>query len=492
MTPIRIRSQTMRSIILESNPAGTDDRPFYYDPESFFTRREASQESSEVIPRQRIESDPPEEEREEYVPSIPVEQATPPAPYTPSLQDLVSFYRDHGLVGEEPLAILQTLGAIRKMHFGIESLSGSGKSFTMDILMDLLPEGSVYTMELASTTAEFYNADEINRHPLIYIPELQKAMRTNRELTTEILKNLTEGKPARRKVRNQKEQSIDEFVIWPGKGVMFTLAVENDFKYDDEFSRRVFVLRTDISEEQTQRINHATALRQQGEGPRKTRHYSDLKAHIAYCLAHDEFDYLNPFSAYIAQQIPPTIRSRSYGGYFFNLMNSSAKFHLQDRTRRDLVLYLNLQDAYNISQLYWSQFCEGLLRIPLFATEVLEAFERSQNGRGPNATEVYKLLEDSAPCITYDLTRQTLEQLATAGYLEKDDYHSANPRYIKAERIPDYRREFDWEACWASGLSYMGQNHEDLLEEWVNRQTVNGYPVLKNPIDGKALQLVGQ
>jgi len=493
MTPIRIRSQTMRSIILESSPA-TDDRPFYYDPESFFTRREAKREPSEVITGQQIKliPEPQEEPREEYVPSIPIEQATPPAPYTPSLQDLVSFYRDHGLVGEESLAILQTLGAISKLHFGIESLSGSGKSYTMDILLDLLPKDSVYTMELSSATAEFYNAAEINRRPLIYIPELQKAMRTNRELTTEILKNLSEGKDARRRVRNQREESTDEFVITAGKGVMFTLAVENDFKYDAEFSRRVFVLRTDVSEEQTERILQAIAQKQHGANGKNRKNYNGLREHVAYCLSQNEFDYINPFAEYVAQQIPATIRSRSYGQYLFNLMNSSAKFHMRDRARDGDSLILNLQDTFNIQQLYWKQFCEGLLRIPLFAEEVMLAVEKSTNGRGPNARDVYKQLEETAPMITYQLARQTLEQLTEASYLEKDEYHATNPRYTKAQRIPDYRTEFDWDACWNSGLSYMGQNHEDLLEEWVNRQTVNGYPVLKNPIDGKALQLVGQ
>lgn len=502
MPKIRIRSQTMQALLRELRGGSPTEEPYFYDPETFFSsRRQVQQEPEEKITRQRIRlrADPPQDE-EPYSPPIvslpiqsePTPTATPFVPYSPSLQGLVSFYRDHGLVGEESLAILQTLGAISKLHFGIESLSGSGKSYTIDILLDLLPKDSVYTMELSSATAEFYNAAEINRRPLIYIPELQKAMRTNRELTTEILKNLTEGKAARRKVRNQKEQSVDELVITPGKGVMFTLAVENDFKYDDEFSRRVFVLRTDVSQEQTERILQATALGQQGARRKSPQRYSELRNHIAYCLSHDEFDFINPFAEYVAQQIPATIRSRSYGNYLFRLMNSSAKFHMQERTKEGITLVLNLQDVYNIQQLYWNQFCEGLLRIPIFASEVMAGVDRPGSNRNPNAKDVYKMLEETAPMITYNLASQTLEQLADAGYLEKDDYHSANPRYARADRIPDYRADFNWTECWEKGITYMESWHPDLIDEWISRQTINGYPVLKNPIDGKALQLVGQ
>ncbi|TAL54294.1 MAG: hypothetical protein EPN86_04005 [Nanoarchaeota archaeon] len=498
MTKIRIRSQTMQTLLRELRGGSATEEPYFYDPETFFSSRREQKPAENNTERPiRLKTTPLQGDVEEtYTPAVQAEQtpSTLPAPYSPSLQDLISFYKDHGLVGEEPLAVLQTLGAINKQHFGIESLSGSGKSYTMDILLDLLPKDSVYTMELSSATAEFYNAAEINRRPLIYIPELQKAMRTNRELTTEILKNLAEGKAARRRVRNQREESTDEFVITPGKGVMFTLAVENDFKYDAEFSRRVFILRTDVSEEQTERILQATALRQQGGNRHASKNYQGLREHIAYCLSHDEFDYINPFAAYVAQQIPTNIRSRSWGQYLFGLMNSSAKFHLQDRTREAITLVLNMQDVYNIQQIYWKQFCEGLLRIPLFAEEVIDAVEKSGNGRGPDARDVYKQLENTAPMITYNLARQTLEQLADAGYLEKDGYHSTNPRYARADRIPDYRVDFNWAECWEKGVSYMESWHPDLLEEWVNRQTVGGYPVLKNPLDGKAsnLQLVEQ
>ena len=49
------------------------------------------------------------------------------------------------------------------------------------------------------------------------------------------VKGVTEGKDVSRTVRDQSTRSNEKYVITGDKGVIFTLAVENQFKYDAEF-----------------------------------------------------------------------------------------------------------------------------------------------------------------------------------------------------------------------------------------------------------------
>src|SRR3989338_1351699 len=226
------------------------------------------------------------------------------------------------------------------MRFGIESMSGSGKSFTVDLLMKLLPEDYVYYMELASAKAHANNADEINKYEIIYIPELQKAANTGLTLV-ESLKNLAEGKDSTRMVWNHQTKNNDVYRIVGNKGLIFTLAIENDYKYDAELGRRFLIFNTDISEEQTQRIIQSKASTRHANAKPNKERFDHLRNHIGYCLNLDT-RYENPFSDYIATQVPIEMKSRTQVSYFFDLVEASAKFHINDRIKSNDIVMENL------------------------------------------------------------------------------------------------------------------------------------------------------
>lgn len=386
--------------------------------------------------------------------------------YRPNLYDVLEYYRSKHVVGEENVCTLQTLGAINKLCFGIESLSGSGKSFLVNALIDLLPEGSVYRMELSSKTAEFYQAEQINQCDIIYIPELQKAM--SNKLVVEILKNLTEGRSAIRTVRDQTIRQNLVYTISSDKGVIFTLATENPFKYDKEFSRRVFILHTDISHEQTDRIlKHKAMNRHQSLETRVAKDFNPLKAHIARCLDED-FSYENPFTDYISQQIPRNIRARSYDDHLFNLINACTKFHHPKRLFGNNVLFVSIGDVYQIYNAYWEQFIRTLLGVPFLGEDVMSIFK---NREFKDAQSVYKTMKQKQKDISYpfSVVEQTLEQLVNSGFLEKDDYKTRSPAYRFVKNIPSFK-SFDWQACWERGVEFIDYNHPKLLNAWFESQ----------------------
>ncbi|MBW2988092.1 hypothetical protein DRJ48_04435 [Candidatus Woesearchaeota archaeon] len=446
-----------------------------------------------VVPPQTT---PPPTTREVFVGKLPQKSKTrtPRVEGSVDLETLLRYYKSKGLVGEEKLAILQTLGAIHQLSFGIESLSGSGKSFTIEILISLLPKGDVYRMELSSKTAEMYNAETINRAKIIYIPELQKAMSSSNPIVVEVLKNITEGKDAVRRVRDQASKSVVNYTIQAGKGVIFTLATENAFKYDTEFSRRVFILHTDISKEQTDRIlrskaraRHPTLQNQNLITPEEEE---ALKRHIAECLHTDGLVFENPFSDYISSYIPRTIRSRSYDDYYFDLVEAMALFHYNQRLNEDGVVFIELQDVYAIQELYWHQFCKSLLGIPLIGEEALTVF-----GEGIDATnsrtaeEVYRVLKPWNPSITYRMVENTLERLVEVGLLDKTDHQSRRTRYFRSGSTEIFDLEVDWQEAWNTGLKFMEEQYPRVVERWVTKQVKEGRVVAKHPLTSEVVEL---
>lgn len=267
--------------------------------------------------------------------------------FTP--HQLIKAYSSLGLVGEENNAVLQTIAAVHGMSFGIEGPSGSGKSHLANLLIELLPRGSVYSMELSSKTAEMYNCDEINLARMIYVPELQKALKGN-PMMMEIIKNLTEGRDAVRKVRCGNETL--EQKITGDKSVIYTFATENLAKKDAEMARRFFVLSTDVSEEQTRKIMEHLAMGQYGiNACRRSKIVDEAKQHIADCINLDA-RYGNPFAQYLASIMPQTLDMRSKVKHYFGLLNAHARFSFKERVKVKDCLLLSIDDVFAVNKMY--------------------------------------------------------------------------------------------------------------------------------------------
>jgi len=393
-----------------------------------------------------------------------------------TFQELLEYYHSKGLVGEESTAIIQTLGAINLMGFGIKSLSGSGKSYTLDMLFDLIPEGMVYRMELSSNAAEMYNAEKINHSKIIYIPELQKAMGSKNPILVEVLKNITEGKSARRLVRDQSARTNLEQIISGEQGVIFTLAVENAFDYDTEFSRRVFLLQTDVSRRQTDDILQSKAGRRHANKyTQSSQVLYSLREHMRACIEFPETEFENPFAEYISQRIPRNIRARTYIDYFFDLIEACAKFNYQNRITIERpggrnIMFVDLEDVYNIKELYWPEFIKSLMSVPIFGEETLDILK---NKNGATAQKVYEELKEIQPSFTFAYTESVLEGLVDSGFATKNDYKTRSPVYSFKQGISS--EEFDWRACWESGMAYVAHYYPILAEAWAGKQaTVDG------------------
>lgn len=340
------------------------------------------------------------------------------------LTDLLDFYKSRGLVGEEKTCILQTLGSIHQLCFGIESLSGSGKSFTLDILLELLPEDYVYVLKQSSDKAAMYDSSSLNKAKVLVITELQKS---SSKTMLEILKDLGEGKDAERIVTNHDRSGVSEQRIESGKAVIYTLALENWFKKDREIERRYFQLYTDISEEQTKRILEKIAEEEITNNKSGLDHERDsfLKKHIADCIDF-RFEYANPFALSIIEQMPLKIKARSFARHYFDLIRACAKFNYRNRVNKG-ALFINLEDAYVVHQLYSEQFFRSVLK---------------------------------------------------------------EPNYSKIRDVAGFENNIDWAAVWQDGIKQMREHYPAIAERWENNQTENGCVYAFSPLTKEKEPLV--
>ena len=274
-----------------------------------------------------------------------------------TIDDLLNYYKHKGVIGEEKNLYLQTLSALNGISFGIEGLSGSGKTFLTDKLMELIPEDYVYIVGLSSNLAILNDSETINQKKFIYIPEIQKAMGKKDSPIVEIIKDLTEGKDAMRLV-TKKNGDVLENRIKSGITVIYTLASESYFKKDIETSRRFLRLYTDHSKEHIDKVlEHKANSRISNYENEVSFCEHNLKQHIKNCIDLDNMNYIDPFAPAVRDYIPSTPKTVSYVDHFYKLLNASAKFNHERRIIEDGNIFLNLEDYVSVFGAYYDNFC---------------------------------------------------------------------------------------------------------------------------------------
>jgi hypothetical protein len=314
----------------------------------------------------------PAQESEIFEDAFKAESHVQPGKFFPkgqdlTLHDIVRYFKMEGVVGEESLVTAITLAAAGNISFGVEGFSGSGKTFIVDKVIKLLPEEWVYRLELSSKMAVFYGSEKINKCKILYVPELQKAMRDKTSPIIEVIKNLTEGKDAKRLVTNKDKDGAVEYSINGGKTVIYTLALENQFKKDEESSRRFMTLQTDSSREHLDDIHTFKAgkrfnLSQEGSETELLR--EALKTHIRGLGSLDDVKIIDPCAEYIQGFVPRTQKSVGYVDHYYSMVDGCVRFHNANRVKLEIngISYLvaNVEDHFNVFNLYFREFFRSL------------------------------------------------------------------------------------------------------------------------------------
>ncbi|MFP4568193.1 MAG: hypothetical protein ACLFN8_04575 [Candidatus Woesearchaeota archaeon] len=281
------------------------------------------------------------------------------------LHDITKYFKYKGIVGEESLACNIYLALLNNISFGVEGYSGSGKTFITDKLIELIEPKKIYRAELSSKMAMFYNQEKINESTIIYIPELQKALNDKTSPVSEIIKNITEGKDAKRIVTNKSNGGSDEYIISKDKTIIYTLALENTLKKDSEVARRFMRFMTDSSNEHFEEIhNYKANKRTQIFEEDDVQNLEKKLKHQINTLKDKTIQIIDPFSEYLIQFFPKTQKSVGYIDHYYNLVDASTKFHIQNREtieiKDKLYAITSIEDHFQIHTTYYTEFIKSL------------------------------------------------------------------------------------------------------------------------------------
>ncbi|MBW3017350.1 hypothetical protein KY316_03170 [Candidatus Woesearchaeota archaeon] len=201
----------------------------------------------------------------------------------------------------------------------------------------------------------------------------------------------------------------------------------------------------------------------------------------------DEPEYENPFYDYIADLIPTqTIRARSFDDYVAELFEGCGKFHYNERIHEKGILYIEMQDIYQVHEAYWKQFLKDLVGFPQFGQDVLNYFEDDEK---ITLNEAYEKFRKDYVGHSPRLVKDVLERLVECGALGKTDYESKSSEYFKTSQCIDLGIDIDWKKCWQHGLDFMKEHNPELVGAWVKRQVKDGYVTVLDPFKGEYVQL---
>lgn len=411
--------------------------------------------------------------------------------YQPTIEDIKNYFISKGVVGEQENAILLTLAITHKIPVGVEAPAGSGKTVLTDVVGSLLPQDLLYNMGLMSGTAAVYDSKLINNSYWILIEELQKAMNSNNPIMVELLKNLTEGKDLNRKTVEMTGSGFktSKQHIKGDKGIIYTLALENKLKKDEELGRRVLVLSTDITEKQNKNVIIAEGKRRFGRKDDivfTDKQVSDLGNHIVTASSM-KLSFQNPFAEYIAKLVPtPNVIVRSYFKHYLNLMEASARFHFKDRLMEDGKIYLTIQDIQLIHELYGRMFLNSIHHINDYGSKILslfdskkygykknksqkelyEAIEEDNNKRYLTIDDIHKGLKDKNILLKKKVLKDQCDLLIEAGFIGEEK--SGNKTmYFKTDCIEDFEDKIDWNECFEEGKKLFKSNSPDIYDRWL-------------------------
>ena len=272
-----------------------------------------------------------------------------------SLDDITDLFELQGVSGEKALIKRLVCSSVNKNHFGLEGPSGSGKTFIIEKLISLLPE--VYTLNQTSNLGTFYDSERINDSSFIYIPELQKSITGKNNPLIEIIKDITEGRSSTRISTNPNRDGIMRHEIIPTATLIYTLATENDYKPDNELSRRFMRFFTDNTEAHIKDILYSNAhnrMKLPQDRIEEQHLKSKIRRHLSDCLE-GGFEVIDPFAKEIYSQFPSTVESITKANHYSCLVDGYVKFshnnHLSIKLGDKTYLVTDLKDHQEVSSL---------------------------------------------------------------------------------------------------------------------------------------------
>jgi len=441
-----------------------------------------------------------------------------------TLYTIGKWYEDKGLVGEKPLALIQTVVCVsgKAIGFGIEASSGSGKSATLDLCIGddgkadvgLIYQKHVYFKDAGSDKAIWYDT-RIN-HPDVKIIAFRELQKDSGKDSVEAIKSITEGKRASRKVTMAVENDVKNQTIEP-RTVVYSLAIENDYKPDPELRRRCIVASTDVSKDQTEAVLNIKAKARWD--PQSIRCLSDedsdkIRRNVNAIL-NINFKIVNPFAedfAAIVAQVAPDQKVRSMMEHFWDVVEGVTKINALDGNHSIVggtTLLVNAQDLAQTMIIYKNTFLRDVYSIPPMGEIVLRGISDTSDVKATDKEDAAapSLAKYSAGAIVHKwvevnhirkaikekqqinlsklVVSQICRQLVDAGYLE-DNKEGSIIKYQIIEEMKDFAAPNYPDLIKSAYEKVKAKYSDGVPDKWYQQQSTE----FEHPLTGSRVQLM--
>jgi hypothetical protein len=441
--------------------------------------------------------------------------------YNPKVSDLSQYFfnvfieggdgkqKYAPLIGEQANAIAALVAfTMGDAPVIIRSWAGTGKTVISNTLWSLIPADMRYEVEMGSALALWSQTQAIREARFIFFNELQNSA-DNAEVE-KVLKLWGEGRAAHRSVtdvtRGGPEDDRNAEQVLDYKPFFTTVAVENTAGkklWNDEFSRRMIDLYTDVSEDQTARITkYMLAMYERGVKTLATMTDSQkevLREHIkrsVYFRDEHVKEYRFPAASAMVSQIPTKfVQSRSAIGLLIRMMNAFAVFNYKNRIlTTDGILLVAPEDLYLTWACYGKRFAQKCFNMEMLADELLQAFPDVKNVGRPSREEQKSMAQIKTEMkklkinIPTNKLKTLLDSFTDSGILEC----AINPEmegeqlYYKTG-IDKFEQNFDYKDIIEHCKKVVQEQYPQYAEDYIKRFCVN--PVVEHPFMDYAVNL---
>ena len=396
---------------------------------------------------------------------------------------------------ETRLAIF-TNWILAHQNVNLTGMRSSGKTIMIENVSRLLPDkNGLYNMSAGSDKSAYYQAEKIQSHTHIMIPELNKLSPTNREL----LKDWGEGRSSKYEVVifEAGNRRVQQYII-PPRPFIFCLADEQELKIDDQLRSRITTLRSDVSEAQSMAVN----LRQAEEAllPSNTKtlnieEFTRIKEHIATLPEWDEKSFRHPSANLFVGCIPTIFTDcrRDFPKYLRNTYGIT-RFYWKERISKEMntldnydkfikrkVLFVTPEDMYYNHIIYGCMLIESSLRCSNIERQLIKILQNSKESISRNSIQS-KVRQEGINISAHMITRH-MSNLADLGYVEIFKINSTSPAtYTVGHLFKDFKFSVNWNEVIDESIINIRKYYPDIADEYVKRFCEN--PTAINPFSG--------
>jgi len=378
----------------------------------------------------------------------------------------------------------------------------AGKTFITSNVAKLLPDvNGLYNLSSGSDKSHWYQAEALNKHSHVMIPELNKLPKQ----ALEILKDWGEYRASDYSVTifEAGNRRVHKYKM-PPKPFIFCLADEEELEIDEQLRSRLTIIRVDISEDQNIAVNYNQAqLAMLPNNPKidNMNNFDEVKSHIANMPPWDVESFRHPAATEFVNSIPTTFTNcrRDFPKYLRNTFGITRFYH-NDRISKDInildsnnklvtkkIFMVTPADMFYNHLIYGNILIESSLRCNAVERTIIKILK--ETGQPVSRDVIQAKIRLKGMNISAQMITRHLKELRNLGYVKNVEVKKNTMAvYTVGELFKDFNFEVNWKEIIDICKTNIKKYYPEIADEYIKRFCED--PVVIHPYVGTEIKLL--